>query len=155
MKEQFVQNFTQNKKQATKIKVQSIEEYNAFLHHRTLHPRKTHNQHGKLVFSAHPAQQLLREDVRNGMHKNVTPEALRQTQEAFKAFTLDDFRPRIYQEVRRQKFINHLNENREKVEAAKKARFAKNKAKQDKRRAAMNAAEEEEERQQAEDRMEE
>jgi hypothetical protein len=67
---------------------------------------------GKLVFDLHPdAKLLLRADVEAGKHLRMTP---RELQITYQMFEPDIFRQRIYQEVRRSKFVNYLKERRTK-----------------------------------------
>jgi hypothetical protein len=81
-------------------------------HDRTLYPRSEKNSRGELVFDLHPAKMLLREDLKNGLHKRMSPSALRRTREEYKAFGKSIFKHRIYQELARQKMINWLEKKR-------------------------------------------
>ena len=53
-------------------------------------------------------KQLLEQDVKDKKNEQMTPAALHMTRDAYMIFRLDIFRQRIYQEVRRQKFIFYL-----------------------------------------------
>ena len=46
---------------------------------RQRHPQATMNARGELVFDLHPAKELLREDVENKIHEDMTPDELRMT----------------------------------------------------------------------------
>jgi hypothetical protein len=78
-------------------------------------PRDRHNERGELVFDMHPAKLLLREDVKNGVHRRMTPDYMhRSTRPEYKLFKGEIFRHRIYQEVRLQKYFNYLELKRTK-----------------------------------------
>jgi hypothetical protein len=85
----------------------------ASAHDRLLFPRQPTNERGELVFDLHPAKRLLRDDLRNQRHVGLTPKAFRLTRADYQEFDLEVFRQRIYQEIRRGKFVNWLNERRE------------------------------------------
>lgn len=101
------------------------------VHDRQLHPRQSKNSRGELVLDLHPAKFLLREDIKNKLHKTMEPEVFRNTRQEYLDFGQDIFRQRIYQEIRYQKYCNHLEDKRkkkreewkkEKEEKAKKER---------------------------------
>jgi hypothetical protein len=48
------------------------------------------------------AERLLKEDVKNGLHKTMKPRKLCLTRKEYRAFKLDIFRGHIYQETRSQ-----------------------------------------------------
>ena len=79
---------------------------------REIHPRQTHNHRGEPVFDMDQAKDELREDVKNGVHLKMTPEELWSSKDVYQKFDKDIFRPRIYQEVRRAKMINYMEEKR-------------------------------------------
>ena len=74
----------------------------------------THNHRGERIFNHSPAQLLLRNDVKNRVHETMPPAALRMTRPEYVEFSLNQFRPRIYQEVRYQKFVYWLQKKRDK-----------------------------------------
>jgi len=111
--EQFRTNLNSHRKQVEKRLKQSVEEEIALSRDRTLHPRKLRNARGELVFDLHPAKMILREVVANEGHLQMKPNALRETNAQFKDFTSVKFKERIYQEVKRKKFVNYLNKKRE------------------------------------------
>jgi hypothetical protein len=59
-----------------------------------------------------PAKRLLPADVREGKHLTVMPSQLQQSQAAYAPFDPRNFKHRIYQEVRREKFFNYLPKKR-------------------------------------------
>jgi hypothetical protein len=90
----------------------SFLEEQAMVHDRHLHPRATHNHRGEPVFDLSEAKRLLQEDVKNGVHTRMSPSAMQCTRPAYHQFKADIFKFRIYQEVRRQKFIRFLEQKR-------------------------------------------
>jgi hypothetical protein len=86
----------------------SLVEAAALQHDRKLHPRATHNENGEPVFDLSPAKNLLRADVQEGKHIGISPAQFQRTRQDYMAFPPDKFKHRIYQEVRRMKFIYYL-----------------------------------------------
>ena len=105
---QFEARLKDHRKQVTKLKVAASTQQDAFERDRGLHPRRTHDRRGRLVFDMSSAKAKLREDVSNDAHLNTSPTRLHRSRPEYQQFSLDEFRPRIYQEVRRQKFIYYL-----------------------------------------------
>ena len=61
---------------------------------------------------------LLREDIFNDKHLEHTSEELYWSREEYHGqFSIDEFRPRIYQEIRRQKFVYYLEWKRAKKQS--------------------------------------
>lgn len=85
----------------------------ALQHDRRIYPEKTHYESGRPIFRMSPAQSLLGADVRDGRHREMTPATLKSSRPEYDEWALPIFRQRIYQEVRRQKFINYLEWKRE------------------------------------------
>jgi len=111
--DQFEQNYQSAIKLASKRRARSAEEEEWMKHDRQLHPRRTHNHRGERVFDMDlAAKAQLRSDVKNKIHKEMKPSDLWQGREVHSKCELDIFRPRIYQEVRRQKFLNCLDKKR-------------------------------------------
>ena len=107
--EQFKDRFKDHHKQISSKKIKSHKEMQAFLHHRSLHPEKTHNEKGEPLYDVHPAKPLLQDDVQMKKHKAMTPTDLQASRTEYGAFSLKVFRQHIYQEVHRQKFVFYLN----------------------------------------------
>ena len=84
----------------------------ALQHDKALYPVQTVYPNGLPIFRLSPAFDLLRSDVFEKRHENVTPSALRQTREEYKPWPLDVFTQRIYQMERQWKFINYLEHKR-------------------------------------------
>ena len=89
------------------------EEMEAYIRDRQFFPRELRNHHNELVFDLHPAKQLLRSDIKQGHHLGKKPKEVWESRLVYQDFPLAIFRSRIYQEIRRTKFINWLNEQRE------------------------------------------
>ena len=79
---------------------------------RKLYPRQTVNNRGEIVFDLHPARDLLRQDVANKLHLTMKPSELRRTRPEYKVFKKKIFKHRVYQTIRREKFINYLEHKR-------------------------------------------
>jgi hypothetical protein len=73
-----------------------------------MHTRQDRNNRGELVFDLHPAKLLLREDVESGLHDQMTPSDFQATRPEYMLFKPNKFKERIYQEVRRKKFLYYL-----------------------------------------------
>lgn len=113
--EQFNERLEGHRAQIKAKSERVIWEEAAFARDRAMRPfprPETHDHRGKRIFNGSAAQPLLREDVKNGVHETMTPQELHGTRPEYKMFLLDDFRPRIYQEVRYQKFCNWLEKKR-------------------------------------------
>ena len=100
-----------------------MEEEVFFIRDRELHPRSTRNNRGELVFDLSEAKELLREDVNNKLHEQMTPLQRKATRDHYKPFSNKVFKERIYQEVRYQKYLYYLNKKREKEKEARNAYF--------------------------------
>ena len=126
VEDQFVERFKGHVKQMTKKKKKSMKDLEDFRRHRELHPIKKRNERGKLIFEQHPACKRLAKDVKKGNHKRMTPAELCEKRSVHHIdFSLDEFRPRICQEVRRQKFIRCLNDKREQKQEKRQALLTK------------------------------
>lgn len=125
--EQFKEKFYDAVGQAAKRRARSAKEEEWLEHDRRLHPRETHNQRGEPVFDLDTdAKVQLREDVKNKLHKRLKPMELQWLREVYQKYSLDIFRHRIYQEIRRQKYLNYLEKKRiEKKESRKASRKTK------------------------------
>lgn len=77
----------------------------ALMHDLQLHPQATHNSNGIPRWEGSDAERLLKDDITNGLHTQMTPLALYTTRAEYQLFTLDQFRGHIYQENKRRKFI--------------------------------------------------
>ena len=112
--DQFKARLCDHRKQVSDMHKQTSRESEAPKHDVHLFPRQLKNTKGELKFCFHPSQQLLREDVQEGKHKEMTTSNLRLTHHEYQEFSKQKFKERVYQEVQYQKFLNHLNARREK-----------------------------------------
>jgi hypothetical protein len=112
---QFKERLRTHRVQVTAHKIRSAQELAFLVHDQSLlGPRHNVNHRGELVFDLHPAKLLLRADILAGKHLGMTPQELQRTNEAYQMFSVEIFKYRVYQEVRRSKFVNHLKERRAK-----------------------------------------
>jgi hypothetical protein len=111
---QFEARLRDHRRQVRKNISRAISESESLAHDRLLFPRSNVNQRGEPVFDLSPAKLLLRADVAAGLHTRMTPTELQNSRPVeYGPFNAKKFKHRIYQEVRRQKFINYLNYKRE------------------------------------------
>ena len=66
-------------------------------------PPKTITNRGELFWYTHPAKDILAEDVRSGLAKEMTPAALRQTRPEYQEFEPRTFRKHVHQEICKQR----------------------------------------------------
>ena len=100
--EQFRSNLYTYRKNNKANARKSAEEEMALEHDRKLYPRSSVNNRGEPVFD------MLRDDVENKLHEGIKPEVFQKTRPEYMVFKPRIFRHRIYQERRRQKYINWL-----------------------------------------------
>jgi hypothetical protein len=105
---QFKQRFVDHRSRASHRYQQSILEAAALKRDRKINPTATHNNHGEVDFRLSPAKDLLRSDVQQGRHIGLTPSEFQRTRPEYMVFPAGKFKDRIYQAVRRMKFINYL-----------------------------------------------
>ena len=110
---QFEARLKDHRKQVKRDRLRAEQEYNMMCHDRALHQRPIVNHRGEPVYDLHPAKVLLREDVENGRHLGIAPKDFWLTRPEYQEFELKSFRHRIYQEIRRKKYITYLNDKRE------------------------------------------
>jgi hypothetical protein len=102
-----------HRKQVGEQTARSAPELEALAHDRLLFPRQMENCRGEPVFDLSTAKLFLRADVGDGKHLTMKPLQLQMTRDEYKPYTHTVFKHRIYQEVRRVKFINYLQERRD------------------------------------------
>jgi hypothetical protein len=112
---QFKVRIKDHRTQANKQSRASQRDVRALAHDRALYPRQGHNEHGERVFDLSAARKLLREDVHNNLHTTMVPSVFQQTRQEYSAFKPHIFKHRIYQEVRRQKYLHYLELKRAKL----------------------------------------
>lgn len=105
---------------AAKRRARSAQEEEWMKHDRRLHPRQTHNHRGEPVFDMdEKAKEALREDVKNKLYRILEPRELWELRKVYQKYDPNIFRQRIYQEIRRNKYLNYL----EKKRTAKRRKF--------------------------------
>lgn len=112
--EQFEARFKDHCKAFLKRQQQNQLEEMLYEHDKALHPRTNpRDSQGRLIFHRHAAKKLLRSDINNQMYPNVyTPRELWRSRPEYQEFELKVFTQRIYQEIRRNKFINWCQQKR-------------------------------------------
>ena len=87
-------------------------EERAMDHDRQIFEETKRNERGELIFDFDVARDLLRADVAKKLHVGVTPLMLWHSREEYQKFDKSTFRQKIYQTIRWEKFINHLENER-------------------------------------------
>lgn len=111
---QFEARLKDHRKQVSRRRQATETQLHAFRHDRRLYPRQTHNQNGERVFSLSAAKPLLKEDVVDEKHLQMTVEALRNSRPEYREWSLAIFRRRLHQEIRTQKWFYYLEWKRAK-----------------------------------------
>ena len=112
--DQFKDRLADHRKQASRDREYAERDAEACRVDRLVHPRDMKNPRGEPVFDLHPAKRFLRMDVANGLHNTLSPMELQKTRPAYGEFKLRVFKHRIYQEIRRTKFLYWLELQRNK-----------------------------------------
>jgi len=94
-----------------------------YQHDRDLHPcNDPRDSLGRLIFHRHAAKDLLRQDIKDELYPLLTPSELWQFRSEYQCFELEVFTQRIYQEIRRNKYINWRELKRAEKEAEREER---------------------------------
>jgi hypothetical protein len=113
---QFKLRLRDHRRQVRADMIRATSESDSLAHDRRLFPRQAENNRGEPVFDLSDAKLLLRADVKEGKHTYMTPSQLQNSRVEYHPFKSRKFKERIYQEVRRVKFINYLEQKRGGVE---------------------------------------
>lgn len=105
---QFKARLKDHRSQVIALVNQSDLEARALTHDRQLYPRQTHNDRGEPVFDLSVAKLLLRKDVIANRHVTMKPYEFQNTRPEYMHFKPSIFKHRIYQEVRRKKYLYYL-----------------------------------------------
>ena len=105
---QFQERLTTHRQQAGRDRQLAHRDMKAMLHDREVYKRSGHNSRGEPVFDMSGAKLLLRQDVIDGIHADKTPSDFQRTRPEYMDFKKHIFKQRIYQEVRRKKFLHFL-----------------------------------------------
>ena len=108
----FKERLRDHRKQVRGQKTRATQEEEAMVHDRAIFPPQTTNHCGEPVFDVSEAKMLLRGDVADGKHLTMQPALLQQSRREYHPFKPRKFKERIYQELRRIKFINYLKQKR-------------------------------------------
>ena len=81
----------------------------AFKQFRKRNPRKAVNNRNEPVFDMMPGKELLRQDIKDGMHKQMSIGELHVSRKEYECLTRKKIKERVYQEVKRSKYIHYLN----------------------------------------------
>jgi SAP domain len=112
---QFEVRYNDAIKKAEKRRARSAQEEEWMKHDRRLHPRQTLNHRGEPVFDMDvKAKETLREDVKNKLYGILKPRELWELRKVYQKYDPNIFRQRIYQEIRRNKYLNYLEKKRTK-----------------------------------------
>jgi hypothetical protein len=109
---QFKEKLADHRAQAQKYHLTSLRDEGALLHDRMLYPQSTHNARGERVFAVSPALSLLRQDIEAGLHERMSSAQLYHHRPEYAAFVQSIFYHRIYQEIRRQKYVNYCKQKK-------------------------------------------
>ena len=105
---QFKKQLTAHQSQVRVRKERLGDEEKAFKEFRKLNPRKTHNNKGEPVFDTMPGKMLLCQDIKEGKQLSMAMDSFYISQDEYKCLQQHKFKERVYQETRRQKYINFL-----------------------------------------------
>lgn len=120
---QFQDRYIDATTNAVERRKRSTIEQKWFEDYRKKHPLPTQDKDGKPIFSAHSAQELLNEDVKNGLDLKFKSVRLWASRKEYSIFDFSVFNRRVIQARRRVKLCNYMNFKRqEKRRAYKEAR---------------------------------
>ena len=105
---QFKERLADHGVQMTRNMTRSLEEESFLLRDCDLCRTRTTNRKGEPVFDKSAAKLLLREDISNGLHKQMSRLQLQGSRNECEHFEAKIFEERIHQEVKRAKCINYL-----------------------------------------------
>ena len=112
--ERFRDRLRDHRRQVIKRKNKCSMELEAYLHDRNLYPRQEIDRDGCTVFDISAAKKLLEQDVKEKKHLSMSRAALQASREEYMEYPAHKFKERIYQAVKREKFINYLEDKRSK-----------------------------------------
>ena len=96
--------------------------------------RKTADANGLPLFHLSRAAKKLRKDMERGLHNTMKPKQFWRTRPEYQAYSLKIFREHIYQQVRRFKFENYLEDKRLEKEKEREEHLKNRNVKMPKRR---------------------
>ena len=111
----YEKNLKANRLQVAKRKAESRRQMDMFLHDLVLYPVKKYKKDGRPVFSQHLAHTSMQNDISEGVHETMEPSDFKQSRDEYKKpWYPKEFRDRMHQEVRAQKFQRHAMDEAEK-----------------------------------------
>ena len=110
--DQFKERLQDHRKQMGKNATRAASDKIAARRSRKLFCRKERNKRNELVFCIHPANKLLRADIEAGHDLGKSPIEFQSSRKEYQEFSARKFKHRIYQEIKYQKFMKHLEERR-------------------------------------------
>lgn len=117
---QFKVRLKDHRKQVSRRSEASTTFLDAFRHDRALRAQGylpgggLYNRHGERIFDRSAAKPLLREDVIDEKHKEMTTEELHASRDEFRVWDISMFRRRLRQEIGSQKWLYYLEWKRAK-----------------------------------------
>lgn len=106
---QFRDNLNELRKTHRALFSYAASDYDALMRDRTLHPKKTVDIRGKLVWEGSEAQSFLRQDRKNKVHEKMSKTLFYASRSAYKLFDKATFLKHIDQERRRELYIAYRN----------------------------------------------
>ena len=108
--EQFARQLSAHRKQSSIARDMAKRDAKAVARDLALYPRRFADEKAEPVFDLDDgAKNLLRADVKYGRHKGLLPSFFQTKRDDYMIYDSDIFRKRVYQEVRRKKFIHFLS----------------------------------------------
>jgi hypothetical protein len=112
-REKFTERLRRARKKANELNARSAFDVAAIAHDRLIHPVRPTNSRNEPRWEGSQAQVFLQHDIAARTHWNMKPQELYNSREVYHEFSLTIFREHIYQEEKRQKYINDkYNRNR-------------------------------------------
>lgn len=110
--EQFKTKLADHRAQAKDSYFTSLRDEQALMHDRAIYPRSKVNHRGEKVFDMSPAKQLLKQDVKAGLHKIKNYHELRAFRPAYQEFPHRVFSGHVRQEIKFQKYAHFLEQKK-------------------------------------------
>lgn len=113
------------RRRAAKKTDRATEDAEFFAHDRKIFPERTHDLKGEPKWQGSRAQELLQKDINEELKKpeeqRTKPRFLHASRDEYEEYALENFRKRIYQEIKAAKRLAYME-----VKAAEKAEKKKN-----------------------------
>ena len=99
----FGTNYRSLQKSIAKHQARADEDAAALAHDLELHPTPTHGPRGYPRWKHSKYEKMLKQDIKDGLHKTMYPRELHKERAEYEEFPLEVFRMHIHQETRSQK----------------------------------------------------